>query len=174
MDKVRRHLLWDVILEQVDDNLPNSMATIAELSDPNIFMLLTFNVELLNDLIFLDWLTDNNNYAFTYMAHTLQQLAVDSEKQTTARHMELPFYVNLLEYWKDLLSNSGDHMHPQDVFTFFAITKIKTENMKFQHELYSLWISAFHCISSSFCYEMQLLSRALYPSQLEKIQTKDS
>ena len=29
VDKVRRHLLWDVILEQVDGNLPNCMATIA-------------------------------------------------------------------------------------------------------------------------------------------------
>ena len=123
VDKERRHLLWDVILDRVDEDHPKSAAAILDLSDPNIFMLLTFHVELLNDLIFLDYLTEDNNYAFTYMAHTLQQLAVDGEKQTTAPHMELPFYVNLLEYWKDLLSNSGDHMHPQDVLTFFRYHK---------------------------------------------------
>ena len=42
VDKVRRHLLWDVILELVDVDLPKCAANILELSDPNIFMLLTF------------------------------------------------------------------------------------------------------------------------------------
>ena len=80
VDQDRRHLLWNVILTHVDEDLPESTAAILELSDPPIFMLLTFNTELLNDLIFLDCLTEDNS-AFTYMAHTLQQLAVNWESR---------------------------------------------------------------------------------------------
>ena len=124
VDQERHHLVWNVILTHVDEDLPESTAAILELSDPTIFMLLTFNTELLNDLIFLDYLTEDNS-AFTYMAHTLQQLAVNGKKQTTAPHMELPHNIDNREYWKDLLSNSGDHMHPTDVFTFFRYHKDK-------------------------------------------------
>ena len=42
MDKERRQALWDMLLEQVDNNLPKCISTILELSNPNIFMLLSF------------------------------------------------------------------------------------------------------------------------------------
>ena len=119
VDKERRQVLWDMVLEEVDNDLPKCRATILELSNPNIFVLLTLKIEVLNDLIFLDYFTENNNYAFTYLANTLHQLAIGGQKQTTAPHMELPFNLDLLQYWKDLLSNVGDFMHPQNVFTFF-------------------------------------------------------
>ena len=122
VDQDRRHLLWNIILSNVDEDLPESTAAILELSDPTIFMLLTIDTELLNDLVFLDYLTEDNA-AFTYMAQTLQQLAVNGKKQTTAPHMELPHNIDNEEYWKDLLSNSGDHMHPTDVFTFFSLSQ---------------------------------------------------
>ena len=79
VDQDRRHLWWNIILTHVDEDLPESTAAILELSDPTIFMLLTCNTELLNDLIFLDYLTEDNS-AFTYMAQTLQQLAVNGKK----------------------------------------------------------------------------------------------
>ena len=49
--KETRKISWDTILQQVEDDIPTCTGTILELSDPNIFMLLSFNVELLNDLI---------------------------------------------------------------------------------------------------------------------------
>ena len=85
--KERRQILWVIILQQVEDDILTCTGTILELSDPNIFMLLSFNVELLNDLSFLDYLTDSNN-AFIYMANTLQQLALEGQHQTTSPHME--------------------------------------------------------------------------------------
>ena len=79
VDKERRQASWDMLLEQVDNNLPKYISTILELSDPNIFMLLSFQQELLNDLIFLDWLTENSNHAFTYMAHALHELTLGGQ-----------------------------------------------------------------------------------------------
>ena len=48
--KETRKISWDTILQQVEDDIPTCTGTILELSDPNIFMLLTFDPELLNDL----------------------------------------------------------------------------------------------------------------------------
>ena len=125
--KESRQILWDIILQQVEDDIPTCTGTILALSDPNIFMLLSFNTELLNDLIFLDYLTDSDN-AFIYMANTLQQLAQKGPQQTTAPHMELPFNRHLLVYWKNLLSNVDDGFVSKSCFTFFRYHKDKNEN----------------------------------------------
>ena len=64
--KETRKISWDTILQQVEDDIPTCTGTILELSNPNIFMLLSFNTHLLNDLFFLDYLTDSDT-AFIYM-----------------------------------------------------------------------------------------------------------
>ena len=119
-----RQMSWNTILQQVEDDIPACTGAILELSNPNIFMLLTFDVELLNDLFFLDYLTDSDN-AFNYMANTLQQLAKKGPQQTTAPHMELPFNRHLLVYWKNLLSRVDDGFVSQSCFTFFRYHKDK-------------------------------------------------
>ena len=112
MDKERRQMLWDIIVKEVEDDAASCGTTILELSDPKIFMLLSIDIELLNDLLFLDHLTDSHNF-FTYMANTLHELALRGKEQTTAPHMELPLNRKLLVYWKNLLSNVGDLFRPQ-------------------------------------------------------------
>ena len=104
MDKERRQILWDIIVQEAENHTASCGATIVELSDPKIFMLLSMETELLNDLLFLDHLTDSNN-AFTYMANTLHELACKGKEQTTAPHMALPLNCKLLVYWKNLLSS---------------------------------------------------------------------
>ena len=47
--KETREMSWDTILQQVEDDIPTCTGTILELSDPNIFMLLTFDPELQHD-----------------------------------------------------------------------------------------------------------------------------
>ena len=74
--KETRKISWDTILQQVEDDIPTCTGTILELSDPNIFMLPTLKVEMLNDLLFLDYLTEDSNHAFTYMANSLHQLTL--------------------------------------------------------------------------------------------------
>ena len=68
----RRDLLWDIILESVTEDPSACTTATLELSDPTIFMFLGPNTEVLNDLIFLNWLKGENN-ALTYMAQTLLQ-----------------------------------------------------------------------------------------------------
>ena len=128
MDKERRQILWDIIVKEVENDTVSCGATILELSDPKIFMLLSIEIELLNDLLFLDHLTDSNN-TFTYMANTLHELAPQGKEQTTAPHMELPYNCKLLVYWKNLLSNVGDFFRHHSSYTFFRYHKDK--NKKF-------------------------------------------
>ena len=89
MTEERRHLLWDIILDNVTEDASACKNATLELSDPTIFMMLGIETKLVNDLIFLDWLRGENN-AFIYMAQTLQQLAYDKKKDTYGQHMELP------------------------------------------------------------------------------------
>ena len=167
VDRDRRHFSCNIVLINVAEDLSESTAAILELSDPNIFMLLGINLELLNDLVFLDHLREDNA-AFTYMAQSLQQLALHRKKQTTAPHMELPHNIDNEEYWKDVLSNAGDHMHPTDVVAFFHYHKDRNSKYAVPYELYTAWLSAYRCTSSSFCYKPQWLSRALSSSLLER------
>eukprot|EP00973_Karenia_brevis_P063644 8847502-Karenia_brevis.AAC.1 len=76
------------------------------------------DVSLLNDLIFLDHLTDRN-HAFCYMTSLLQQLIGKSKPSDCARRMQLPQGMNKIQCWRDLPHNAGDKMNPGNVFTFF-------------------------------------------------------
>eukprot|EP00973_Karenia_brevis_P089236 12374810-Karenia_brevis.AAC.1 len=60
------------------------------MSDPSIFMMLGLSdVKILNDLIFLDYLTDGSD-AFSYMANLLQQLVYGRRPPNCAQHMQSP------------------------------------------------------------------------------------
>ena len=99
-DETRLTLFWDAILDDVNCDTSACMKAILELSDPSIFMMLgVSNVKMVNDLIFLDYLTDDNN-AFTYMAQTFQQLAYKRKQPVCAQHMQLPVDMDSEEYWK--------------------------------------------------------------------------
>eukprot|EP00973_Karenia_brevis_P053882 7484545-Karenia_brevis.AAC.1 len=60
---------------------------------------------MVNDLIFLDCLTDGN-YAFTYMAQLFQQLVCNRKPPDCAQHMQLPMDMGKEQYWRDLISNA--------------------------------------------------------------------
>ena len=120
VDETRILLLWDIILDNVNCDTSACMKAILELSDPSIFMMLgVSNVKMVNDLIFLDYLTDGNN-AFTYMVQVFQQLAYKRKQPDCAQHMQLPMDMDSEEYWRNMISNAGDKLHPTDVSTFFS------------------------------------------------------
>eukprot|EP00973_Karenia_brevis_P023521 3238733-Karenia_brevis.AAC.1 len=61
-----------------------------QLPDPSIFMMLGMSdVKILNDLIFLDYLTDDNT-AFSYMTKLLQQMVCNREPPSCVQNMQLP------------------------------------------------------------------------------------
>eukprot|EP00973_Karenia_brevis_P070428 9790341-Karenia_brevis.AAC.1 len=90
LDETRLVLLWEVIKENIADNVVEAVSAVWQLSDPSIFMMLGLtDVSLLNDLIFLDYLTDRS-HAFCYMTNLLQQLVCKRKPPNRARHMQLP------------------------------------------------------------------------------------
>ena len=103
MDEDRRHLLWDIILGNVTDDASTCMNATLELSDPTIFMMLGIDTKLVNDLIFLDYLT-NDNMPLIYMGQILQQLAGNKKQETCGQHMQLPGGIENEAYWKDFKS----------------------------------------------------------------------
>ena len=146
-----RNLLWHIILENVSCNTSACMNAILELSDPSIFMMLgVSNVKMVNDLIFLDYLTDGNN-AFTYMVQVFQQFAYKRKQPDCAQHLQLPMDMDSEEYWRNLISNAGDKLHPTDVFTFFSYHISRNNSFAYpsiHQELYINSIFVCRCISS--------------------------
>eukprot|EP00973_Karenia_brevis_P027812 3832774-Karenia_brevis.AAC.1 len=68
-------------------------------------MLGVSDVRILNDLIFLDYLTDDS-HAFSYMANLLQQLVYKRKPPNCAQHMQLPPNMDKVQFWRDLISNA--------------------------------------------------------------------
>ena len=67
-----------------------SMTPVRELSDAKLFMTLGLSdVRILNDLIFLDYLTQDNN-AFHHMASVLHDLSINSTTTTFGKHIQVP------------------------------------------------------------------------------------
>ena len=118
-DATRSFVLWSIILENVSCNLSASLEAVIEMSNPYIYMMLGMSkVHIVNDLLFLDYLTDED-CAFTYMVYVFQQFVYTRKPLEGAQHMQLPSNIWSREYWQDLLSNAGDTHHPIDVLTFF-------------------------------------------------------
>eukprot|EP00973_Karenia_brevis_P037459 5167546-Karenia_brevis.AAC.1 len=68
-------------------------------------MLGVSNVRMVNDLIFLEYLTDGN-HAFTYMAHLFRHLVYRRKPADCAQHMQLPANMDNVQYWRDLICNA--------------------------------------------------------------------
>eukprot|EP00973_Karenia_brevis_P020944 2880561-Karenia_brevis.AAC.1 len=65
-----------------------------QLSDPSVFMMLGMaEVKTLNDLILLDYFTDDND-AWSYVTNLLQQMVCDRKSPDCAQNMKLPLSMN--------------------------------------------------------------------------------
>eukprot|EP00973_Karenia_brevis_P029431 4060808-Karenia_brevis.AAC.1 len=70
----------------MEEDFPQAML---QLCDPSIFMMLGMaEVKILNDLIVLDYLTDDST-AFCYVTNLLQQLVCNRKTPNCAQNMEL-------------------------------------------------------------------------------------
>eukprot|EP00973_Karenia_brevis_P030012 4137388-Karenia_brevis.AAC.1 len=77
------------------------------------------DISLLNDLMFLDYLTDHS-HAFHYMTYLLQQLVDKRRPPKCARHMQLPGAWTEYSFGEIYYAFSGDKMNPANVFTSFS------------------------------------------------------
>eukprot|EP00973_Karenia_brevis_P067031 9321670-Karenia_brevis.AAC.1 len=74
--------------------MEDSLQAMLQLSDPSVFMMLGMaEVKILNDLIFVDYLTDDSN-AFSYVTNLLRQMVCDREAPDCAQNMKLPLSMN--------------------------------------------------------------------------------
>eukprot|EP00973_Karenia_brevis_P029812 4112931-Karenia_brevis.AAC.1 len=61
VDENRLILLWEVIKDNIAYYVEDSLEAVLRLSDPSIFMMLGMSdARMLNDVIFLDYLTDDS------------------------------------------------------------------------------------------------------------------
>ena len=103
-----RQNIWDEFVDNLQCAGQVGMRPVLLLATETLFMILGMpDARILNDLIFLDYLT-TSNYAFYYMASVLHHLSLKSTTPRLGKSLELPTGWKDLEFWKDLISNAGD------------------------------------------------------------------
>ena len=88
------------------------------------------DVRILNDLIFLNYLTQDNN-AYHYMASVPHDLSINSSATIFGKRLQLPAEFKTAEYWRQLISNAGDAHHPTETYTFLHYEKGKNKRFGF-------------------------------------------
>ena len=91
---------------------------VEKVADETLFMTLGMSdVRILNDLIYLDYLTASN-HAFDYMASVLHSLAMNGTTPELGKNLDLPTAWKDLDFWRALISNAGDAKHPTETYCF--------------------------------------------------------
>ena len=109
---------WDDLSNILQCAATVELRPVEKLADQTLFMILGMSdVRILDDLIYLDYLT-SSNHAFDSMASVLHSLAMNSTTPRLGKNLELPIAWKDLDFWRALISSAGDAKHPTETDCF--------------------------------------------------------